>query len=68
MMVRCMYCDREMRLTDHGVHHEVHGFEQKRSRGGANKIVLRTETGRVACSRCIFERKSGVNINQGSLL
>lgn len=68
MMVKCMYCGKEMKLTDHGVRHEITGFEQKRSRGGANKIELRQETGRVACSACISERKNGVSVNQGSLL
>lgn len=34
-------------------HREITGWEKLRGAGGANQVVDRTETGRVACNACI---------------
>jgi hypothetical protein len=52
----CCYCGKP--ADDH--FREVNGWEVRRSGGGANQIVGRTETGRYACSVCIRQIKDGI--------
>lgn len=63
-MMPCTYCGE----PTEGHYREVRGWEQRRSQGGANKIVLREETGRYACNACVSSLRSGVNLGQRSLL
>lgn len=46
---------------------EVVGYEQMRSKGGANQITLRRETGKVLCSGCMSRLKTG-SLDQQALL
>jgi len=39
---------------------EVRGWEQLRSGGGLNKVIARAPTGRVACDRCMYDIKHGM--------
>lgn len=64
--LRCEDC-KHGPLTDRGVFHEVIGFEQPRSGGGTNAIVLRKRTGKVVCGGCIAKRKAGISPDQGTL-
>jgi len=46
---------------------EITGIEERRAKGGANKIIHRTETGRVPCNECVRKMQDGVPIGQQSL-
>lgn len=41
------------------LHREITGWEKLRGGGGANQIVARRETGRVACNPCIGALRFG---------
>jgi hypothetical protein len=57
-------CDLCNDTSVDGQYREVQGWEQVRSQGGANKIMLRTETGRLACSGCIMKMQRGISVTQ----
>jgi hypothetical protein len=62
-MLRCDVCDLPVRPGK--FYREITGWEELREGGGANKITLRTETGKVRCQPCMdFAKLRG----QGSLL
>jgi hypothetical protein len=43
---------------------EVNGIEEKRRQGGANKIIARRETGRLACWTCARKMSAGTSLDQ----
>lgn len=60
----CWRCGRPVDPTTVGAYREVIGWERVRSGGGANSIVMRSETGRVGCPACIMSMKSGLHRDQ----
>lgn len=59
----CCYCGEPAA----GDFREVTGWEVLRAQGGANQIVGRKETGRVACQSCIRQIKDGVTPGSAKL-
>lgn len=64
-------CDKCKKVFDGakpGTMREVHGWEVVRTRGGANQIKNRTETGRVLCPACSVDfRYAGSSDTQPQL-
>jgi hypothetical protein len=54
-MIPCVVCGESVNVRQMGAHRAVTGWEELRGDGGANKIVLRKETGRWAHRGCISE-------------
>jgi hypothetical protein len=57
----CDFCDDE---PVDGRFREVNGIEEKRRQGGANKIIARRETGRLACWTCARKMSAGTSLDQ----
>jgi len=51
----CTVCGRDVRLTSRGWCREVSGWEEVRKGGGANKIMRRKTTGKVAHYSCLTD-------------
>lgn len=49
----CAFCGDPVNPRMAGTHREVTGWEELRTGGGANKIVVRAETGQWAHRSCI---------------
>jgi len=69
-MARCAICGERLDpLQRNG--REVIGWEHLRGRsagGGLNGLVARTNTGRLACSRCMSRLRDRIAPTQGELL
>jgi len=50
----CFLCLKELHRTDR-IARGIEGWEERRAGGGANKIMLRRETGRLAHLACVHE-------------
>lgn len=69
MTLTCSKCGRE--IAERDAYHGVHGWERKSSiasRRSGSDITLRRQTGELACSECITRLKTGLDVNQGTLV
>jgi hypothetical protein len=57
LTVLCSFC--RQREADQRFR-EVIGWEQLRTAGGANRIIGRKATGRVACTSCMIDVRAGL--------
>jgi hypothetical protein len=61
---RCWHCGNPADDRYRG----IEGIEERRTGGGANKIIGRTENGRRYCRDCVRKIEHGVPLGQISLL
>ena len=69
ILVHCAFCGRA--VDDRDAYRRISGWERKAtvaSRKGGSDIVLREAHNEFACSVCIVRMKSGLNVQQESLL
>jgi len=64
----CHLCGRDNIPTYAHAYRRVTGYIKDRAGGGANQLTLRQETGELACEECIGKARSGVSVEQESLL
>jgi len=60
-MIQCIFFDVCGNMVDPskpGSFREITGWEEVRKGGGANKITLRKETGRVVCPGCMATKQA----------
>jgi hypothetical protein len=62
-MQRCSFCGE----PSDGLHREVVAWVKKERGHGFNHLVARKETGRVACSDCIYDIRNGQEPNAPKL-
>lgn len=61
MRLPCSFCGEPVDPTADGVGREVTGWEKIRAQGGANSIIARTETGRIACAKDLGMLRQGLD-------
>lgn len=71
--IRCEFCGEEVNPNAGTTWRRIAGWERHAGKagtraGGGSDIVLREPTGELACPTCIARLKSGVAVEQESLL
>ncbi len=71
MNPRCNFCETPVDPTSPSTYRRVKGWEHKSpaaSRRGGSDVVLRELADEFACFSCIERLRSGLSVEQGSLL
>jgi len=62
-MTQCFFCDGPVDPDHRSTFRSIKGWEGKRSKGGANRIALREETGYYAHRNCVDRESSKRKLN-----
>lgn len=65
---RCVNCGHPIEPSDTNKLVEVIGWAKLRDAGGQNHVIDRRETGRVMCGECAIRLRSGLPVEQESLI
>lgn len=70
MTACCQFCREPIDPTDRSVWRAIRGWERKgfgESRRGGSDIVLRENTGELACALCVTRLQQGLSVAQEQL-